>query len=89
MKGLCIQIVTLTVALATIAGCAAPSPEQEASSLKTVTASAIPGADAVSVEISAQKKSLTKWTWTAKYQGKTYSCDADEMMRLPSCQAVG
>ena len=73
---------------ALLAACSTPTPEEELTKLKSVSATAIPGAQAEQIAISNQKKTLAAWAWSASYAGKTYSCSSDEMMRLPDCQAT-
>jgi hypothetical protein len=76
------------VASASLAACSGSTPRDIEASLKTATASAIPGSDPSRIEISGQELLKAKWIWSAKYDGKAYACDADDQMRLPSCQAT-
>lgn len=73
-------------ASASLAACGSDSsPEKVQESLKAVTASALTDVDASGVEVVSSEQSAAKWIWTAKAGGKTYLCDADNLMRLPSC----
>jgi len=72
--------------LATLAGCAgAQSAEDYRASLRTVTAGVIGIADATSIAVTEEARVGAKWTWKAAAGGKSWSCDADDQMRLPSC----
>ena len=76
------------VASVSLAACSAPTPEDTDNSLKAATALAVPNSSAEKIEILSKELQKAKWVWQAKVDGKTYSCDADDQMRLPSCQAV-
>ena len=82
--------ITLCVAAAAtaLAACSAASAPTDEASLKTATAEAIPGIDVASIEISNAERGPAKWTWQARAGATTYSCDADDKMRLPSCSIV-
>lgn len=86
MKSVCVA----GVALLALSACA--SGEQQAAQvdtgLKQATASAVAGAKAEDISVSQQVRKGGKWTWRAQYQGKTFACDADDEMRLPSCAAT-
>ena len=76
-------------ASASLAACSAPTPEETDNSLKAATVQALPASDFEKVEILNKELLKAKWVWQAKVDGKTYSCDADDRMRLPSCTATG
>jgi hypothetical protein len=40
------------------------------------------------IAISQLESGAAKWTWRAQTGGKTYECDADELLRLPDCRPV-
>lgn len=63
-----------------------PSPAEREARLKEVSASAIAGAAAADIVISEESAGAAKVTWKAQAQGRTYACDADELLRLPSCK---
>lgn len=74
------------VGLAALAGCAgAQSAEDYRASLQTVTAEVIGVADTASITVSGEARVGAKWTWKASAGGKSWACDADDQMRLPSC----
>lgn len=68
-----------------LAACAAPAPGDEQAGLHRATLEALPGSDAATVVITEAVRASSKWTWQASVSGKTYACDADDQMRLPSC----
>lgn len=73
------------LAALTFSACESQPQQDVEASLKAATVTALPGLDEAKIAISASERSSAKWTWTATYEGKAYSCDADERMRLPSC----
>lgn len=73
------------LAALTLSGCGSQPQQDVDASLKSATVAALPGLDETKIAISASERNSAKWTWTATYDGKNYSCDADERMRLPSC----
>jgi hypothetical protein len=75
-------------AAAAIAGCApAPIADKEARA-KEATATALGGAPG-EIVIRELESGASKWTWRAEAGGKTYECDADELLRLPDCRQIG
>ena len=80
--------VCAVMASASLAACNGPTPEDIDASLKSATASAIPGSDPAGIEVLNPELLKGKWVWQAKVDGKAYACDADDQMRLPSCQAT-
>jgi hypothetical protein len=68
-----------------LAACAAPAPADDQAGLHQATLEALPGIDATAIQISDAVRASSKWTWTATISGKSYACDADDQMRLPSC----
>ena len=68
-----------------LTACAAPAPGNENAGLHQATLEALPGIDATTFEITDAVRASSKWTWKASVSGKTYACDADDQMRLPSC----
>jgi hypothetical protein len=78
------------VSMLSLAACdQAPTPAEREARLKEVSASAIPGATPADIVISEESAGAAKVTWKAEAQGKTYACDADELLRLPSCKEAG
>jgi len=79
------------VASGSLAACSGPTPEETDNSLKAATALAVPvpASDFDKIEIVSKELQKAKWVWQARIDGKTYACDADDQMRLPSCQAAG
>lgn len=77
------------VASLALAACepAVSAAEQE-TRVREATAAALPGISAHDVMISKFERHSAKTTWAAAIDGKVYSCDADEVLRLPSCQQV-
>ncbi len=69
------------------AACTARSPEEVAEALRQATANALHVADASTIEVVASEQKASKWVWKARADGKSYDCDADDMMRLPQCRA--
>jgi hypothetical protein len=72
-----------------LVACSAPTQEDINASLRAATASAVPGSNSERIEILKPELLKAKWVWQAKVDGKAYACDADDRMRLPSCQAIG
>lgn len=78
------------VSMISLAACSdAPTPEERDARLREVSASAIPGAAPADIIITEETAGATKVTWKAQAQGRTYACDADELLRLPSCRETG
>lgn len=73
------------VVLTVTAACSPPSTPIDDGTFKAATAEALPGIDLNAVKISNAQRQALKWTWEAQAGSNTYSCDADERMRLPSC----
>lgn len=73
-----------------LSACAAPSltDGEITAKLKEATAAAIAGASPAAIEISAPERLPAKWEWRASFDGKSFACDADDHMRLPSCTAL-
>ncbi|MDP3739249.1 MAG: hypothetical protein Q8R02_17800 [Hyphomonadaceae bacterium] len=83
------SIFVSAVAAATVLGaCNGPTQEDIEASLKSATASVVPGSDPARIEVLNPELQKAKWVWQAKVDGKAYACDADDQMRLPSCQAT-
>ncbi len=78
----------LIASAAILAACTDPASEDVETSLQTVTASTIHVADAGDIEILNRERLASKWVWEARVGGKAYTCDADDRMRLPACQAI-
>jgi hypothetical protein len=77
------------VASAVLAACSgAPTAEEIEGSLKTATTVAVPDAKLQSIEVVNPERSAATWRWTARVGDKVYACDADDRMRLPSCEAI-
>ncbi|MDP3495585.1 MAG: hypothetical protein Q8R82_20965 [Hyphomonadaceae bacterium] len=79
---------SLCAAAISLAACAPTEAPADDATFKTATAEAVPGLDPATVAISNAKRASAKWTWDARAGAKTYSCDADDRMRLPSCVVV-
>lgn len=78
-------IVGLT-SLVSLAACAeAPTAEEVEGKLIAATAKAMPGIDPAAITISGHATAPSRTTWNASISGKTFHCDADELMRLPQC----
>lgn len=78
------------VSMMSLAACSeAPTPAEREAKLREVSASAIPGAAPADIIITEEAAGATKVTWKAQAQGRTYACDADELLRLPSCREAG
>ena len=71
-----------------LTACNGPTPDDIDASLKAATVSAVPGSDYDRIEILNPELLKAKWVWQAKVAGKPYACDADDQMRLPSCQVI-
>lgn len=78
---------TILVSVLLLSACAAPSltDGEINTKLKEATAAAIAGANPAAIEISAPERLPAKWQWKASIDGKSFACDADDHMRLPSC----
>jgi hypothetical protein len=73
----------------TLAACSgSPTTEEVDASLKAATVVALPGAEAQSIEVLNPERSAATWRWTVRIEDKVYACDADDRMRLPSCEAI-
>lgn len=70
-----------------LSACAATPAEEVTPQLQQATATAINAPDASAIEIANAERFPAKWQWQAKVGGRTYACDADNLMRLPSCTA--
>lgn len=78
------------VASTVLAACStdAMSEEDVKASLTAATFSALPNVNAESIEVLDPQRSPATWRWRAKADGKVYDCNADNQMRLPSCEAL-
>jgi hypothetical protein len=76
------------VALIGLSACAGTSGEDVTAKLQQVTAQTIRVGDPGGILIVNQERFAAKWQWRATFQGQTYDCDADNLLRLPSCTAV-
>jgi hypothetical protein len=75
------------VSVLSLAACSAPQDSADLETrLKEVTATAITGVPAAEVVISSQTTTPASVRWRAEAGGKTYDCDADNMLRLPDCR---
>lgn len=70
-----------------LSACAATPPEEVTPKLQAATAIAIQAPDASAIAITDPQSFPAKWQWRATFNGRTYACDADNLMRLPSCTA--
>lgn len=70
-----------------LSACAGASPEEVTPRLQQATAVAIKAPDASAISIANPERFPAKWQWRATLDGRTYVCDADNLMRLPSCTA--
>ena len=77
---------------AALAMAACSSPQRDSTNLearlKEATAQAVPGVPAEQIVISNQSSTAAAVRWRAAAGGKTYDCDADNMVRLPDCRPV-
>jgi hypothetical protein len=71
-----------------LTACSGASPANTEARAKEATASAIAGATVEQIVITQLQSGAAKWTWKAEAGGKTYECDADELLRLPDCRPV-
>ena len=81
-------LLTALAAASSLAACSGPTQKDIDASLKSATASALPGTDPATIEVLNAELLKAKWIWQARVDGKAYACDADDQMRLPSCQAT-
>lgn len=80
-------IFAIVISALSLAACtSAQTPEQMDARLREATAKAIAGITADQVVISNAVDGAAKVTWQATANGKTYDCDADELIRLPACR---
>jgi len=70
-----------------LSACAGAPAEEVTPKLQQATAIAIKAPDASLITIENPERFPAKWQWRAKAGGQTYACDADNLMRLPSCTA--
>ncbi len=84
MKGLFLG----AVGLIGLSACAGTSAEDVTAKLQQVTAQTIHIGDPAGIQIESRERFAAKWQWRATFQGQTYDCDADNLMRLPSCTAA-
>jgi len=54
--------------------------------LRTATLEATGAAATQAVTVSGQKRTGSRWVWTATIDGRAYACDADNLYRLPACE---
>ncbi len=86
MHGSAVRISAALWALATLTACAgAQTTEDYKAALRDISADAIGVADPASITVSDESRATAKWTWKASVEGRTYACDADDQMRLPTC----
>lgn len=80
----------LFAAVIGLGACAAGAPTEAevVGKLQAVTAQAVAAADPAAIEIVSPERFPAKWQWRANVAGKSYACDADNQMRLPSCTAI-
>ena len=78
-KNVKIHIVTITLAIMLMTGCAASTPE-----LQRLTAGKT-GCPESLIKISDSKVGVKTASWTAECEGKTYYCAGDDMLRGVSC----
>lgn len=71
------------------AACSPEPPANREARAREATAGVIAGAAADQIAISQLQAGSAKWTWKAETGGKTYECDADELLRLPDCRPAG
>lgn len=73
-----------------LSACVAPSltDGEINAKLKQATAEAIAGATPATIKITAPERLPAKWQWKASVDGKSFACDADDHMRLPSCTMI-
>jgi len=78
------------LALAALSACAPPAPAgDQNAAIRAATVAALPDIPADQLVISDFSRGAAKSTWKASASGKSYTCDADELLRLPACKAVG
>jgi hypothetical protein len=78
------------VALAALSACSPPAPAgDQTAAIRAATIAALPDIPADQLVITDFSRSAAKSTWKVTAAGKSYSCDADELLRLPACKAAG
>lgn len=81
------MIVGAVLASSTLAACGdAQTPDDVAAKLRTATLEATGAAATQAVTVSGQKRTGSRWVWTATIDGRAYDCDADNLYRLPACE---
>lgn len=81
-------VVGAVLASAALAACSEPTVADLETKLKTATMEALGNTDAADIVISKHDANSVRVTWEAKVDGKAFSCDADNLVRLPSCAPV-
>jgi hypothetical protein len=82
-------LIAAALALPIVACSSQASSGDKEARARDATANAIGGAAADQIVISQLEAGAVKWTWKAEAGGKTYACDADELLRLPDCREIG
>lgn len=77
----------LTLALASLSGCAGTEIEQASQDkIRQATVQAIEGVDPNLITISDITRTTAKISWRVTSGSRTYACDADGFYRLPWCR---
>ena len=76
MKKLC-----ATLALAALAGCASSTEGLQSGTSLSLGGNVLPSR----IVIADVDRSVSAVSWTARVDGKTYACSADDMVRRPVC----
>jgi hypothetical protein len=67
---------------------AAPADGEVTAKLSGATLTALAAGKSEAVVISNARSTPVRWDWEAVVAGKTYACDADNYMRIPSCSPL-
>lgn len=77
----------LTLALASLSGCAGTEMEEASQDkIRQATIQAIEGVDPNLIAISDITRTPAKISWRVTSGSRTYACDADGFYRLPWCR---
>lgn len=79
------HVIGAILASGALAACSAPTAVDLEAKLKSATMEATGSADAAAIVISKHDANSVRVTWEATVDGKAFSCDADNLVRLPAC----
>ena len=75
----------ILTSMALLAACTESSPADLEAKVRTATAQALPELTMDSADIRGIERSTAKTRWEVHSGVDRYVCDADQLMRLPSC----